>query len=206
MGIDDRVLGFVFSEFGRRIKSNASLGTDHGAAWPAILFGSRVNPTIMGDNPLIPATVGTKDNLPMQYDFRSIYGSIFRSWFEADEASIREVLFKDFEAMDILKSPASDGGNYPGTDPDYRNGLQISRLYPNPASDHLQVDFISDGNPVTLSIFNTEGRKIRTLPGQRLPAGRNSLGINISDLAAGNYYLLLESGQKRHSQIFSVAR
>ena len=34
MGHDDRVLGMTFSEFGRRIKSNASLGTDHGAAAP----------------------------------------------------------------------------------------------------------------------------------------------------------------------------
>jgi len=33
MGIEDDVIGFVFSEFGRRIKSNASFGTDHGTAW-----------------------------------------------------------------------------------------------------------------------------------------------------------------------------
>ena len=206
LGIDDRVLGFVFSEFGRRIKSNASLGTDHGAAWPAILFGSRVNPTVIGDNPLIPNTVGKKDNLPMQYDFRSVYGSIFKSWFEADEASIRDVLYKDFESLDILKSITSDGGDHPGTDPDSRHDLRIRSLYPNPASDHLQVDFISDGNPISMSIFSTEGRKIRTISVQRPPSGRNSHTIDTSDLVAGNYYLILESGQKRHSQIFSVVR
>jgi hypothetical protein len=206
LGIDDRVLGFVFSEFGRRIKSNASLGTDHGAAWPAILFGSRVNPTVIGDNPLIPDIVGTKDNLPMQYDFRSVYGSIFRSWFEADEVSIRDVLYKDFESLHILKSTTTDGEGHPGTDQESRVDLRIRSLYPNPASDYLQVEFISDGNPVSLSIFSTEGRKIRTISGQQLPAGRNSLAINTSDLAAGNYYLFLESGQKRQSQIFSVVR
>ena len=206
LGIDDRVLGFVFSEFGRRIKSNASLGTDHGAAWPAILFGNRVNSTVLGNNPLIPDTVGTKDNLPMQFDFRSVYGSIFSSWFEADEASIRNVLYKDFESLDILKSTTSDGGGRPGTDPDPRHGLQIRSLYPNPASDHLRVDFISDGYPISLSIFTTEGRKIRTIKGEQTHSGRNSLSIDTSDLITGSYYLILESGQKRHSQIFSIVR
>lgn len=37
--IDDRVIGMTYSEFGRRIKSNASGGTDHGAAAPLFLFG-----------------------------------------------------------------------------------------------------------------------------------------------------------------------
>jgi uncharacterized protein (DUF1501 family) len=206
LGIDDRVLGFAFSEFGRRIKSNASLGTDHGAAWPAILFGSRVNPIILGDNPLIPDTVETKDNLPMQFDFRSVYGSIFRDWFEADDATIRNVLYKDFESMDILKSTTSDGGGQPGKDMELRHGLQIHSLYPNPASAHLQVDFISDGDPISLSIFSTEGRKMQTISVPQTSPGRNHLGIDTSDLITGNYYLILESGQKRHSLIFSVVR
>jgi len=206
LGLEDRVLGFVFSEFGRRIKSNASRGTDHGAAWPAILFGSRVNPAVLGDNPLIPDTVEKKDNLPYQYDFRSVYGSIFKSWFETDEASIRDVLYEDFESLDILKWATSDGEGRSGTDPDPHHGLQISSLYPNPATDHLRTDFISAGDPIVLSIFSTEGRKIRTISGQHPPAGRNSLGIDTSDLATGNYYLILVSGQQRHSRIFSIVR
>jgi hypothetical protein len=32
-----------FSEFGRRIKSNGSLGTDHGAGAPVIFFGAALN-------------------------------------------------------------------------------------------------------------------------------------------------------------------
>jgi uncharacterized protein (DUF1501 family) len=33
--VDNRVIGMTFSEFGRRIKSNASFGTDHGEAAPS---------------------------------------------------------------------------------------------------------------------------------------------------------------------------
>ncbi|MEI8059789.1 MAG: DUF1501 domain-containing protein, partial [Ferruginibacter sp.] len=34
LAIEERVVGMTFSEFGRRIKSNSSVGTDHGAAAP----------------------------------------------------------------------------------------------------------------------------------------------------------------------------
>lgn len=39
--IQDRVLGMTFSEFGRRIKSNSSMGTDHGAAAPYFSLADR---------------------------------------------------------------------------------------------------------------------------------------------------------------------
>ena len=39
---EDRVVGMTFSEFGRRIQSNASGGTDHGAAAPVFVFGKNV--------------------------------------------------------------------------------------------------------------------------------------------------------------------
>ncbi len=57
MQMDDRVLGMTFSEFGRRIKSNASLGTDHGAAAPLMLFGKHVKKGILGTSPNIPADI-----------------------------------------------------------------------------------------------------------------------------------------------------
>ena len=39
MGIDHRVAAMTFSEFGRRIMSNASGGTDHGTSEPVMVFG-----------------------------------------------------------------------------------------------------------------------------------------------------------------------
>ena len=57
MQLEDRVLGMTFSESGRRIKSIASLGTDHGAAAPVIKFGKHVKNGILGNSPDIPADV-----------------------------------------------------------------------------------------------------------------------------------------------------
>jgi len=78
--IEDRVMGMTFSEFGRRIKSNSSTGTDHGAAAPMFLFGKPVVSKLWGDNPTIPTTVNVNDNIPMQYDFRSVYASMLEHW------------------------------------------------------------------------------------------------------------------------------
>ena len=75
MGLDGRVLGMTFSEFGRRIKSNASLGTDYGVAAPLMIFGKHAKKGILGNSPDIPADIQVVNNIPFQYDFRSIYGS-----------------------------------------------------------------------------------------------------------------------------------
>ncbi|MEY4892602.1 MAG: hypothetical protein RIQ34_1214, partial [Bacteroidota bacterium] len=56
LGIEDRVVGMTFSEFGRRIKSNSSSGTDHGAAAPMFLFGKSVEAGMLGVNPTLPTT------------------------------------------------------------------------------------------------------------------------------------------------------
>ncbi|TAL48530.1 MAG: DUF1501 domain-containing protein, partial [Chitinophagaceae bacterium] len=81
LGVQRRVLGMTFSEFGRRIKSNSSLGTDHGAAAPLILFGEYADTKVLGDNPVIPANATVNDNVPFQYDFRSVYASVLEKWF-----------------------------------------------------------------------------------------------------------------------------
>src|SRR5690606_19003396 len=72
MGLDDRVMGMTYSEFGRRIKSNASLGTDHGAAAPLIMFGKQAKKGVLGTSPDIPSDIQVVNNIPFQYDFRSV--------------------------------------------------------------------------------------------------------------------------------------
>jgi len=102
LGVGDRVLGMTFSEFGRRIKSNASGGTDHGAGAPVILFGNKVKPGVMGTSPDIPEQANVKDNVGMQHDFRALYAGILRNWFQKEPAQTRLVLYKDFQPLNIV--------------------------------------------------------------------------------------------------------
>ena len=94
MGLEDRVVGMTFSEFGRRIMSNGSAGTDHGVAAPMFVFGKKVMGRIIGSNPVIPSGTALTVNsqVPMQYDFKSVYQSILQGWFCLSEGDANTVL------------------------------------------------------------------------------------------------------------------
>ena len=100
--IENRVMGMTFSEFGRRIKSNASGGTDHGAAAPVFYFGNAIKPGITGSNPVIPEKVTVNDNVPMQYDFRSLYASVLQNWFNMPVQEVQQILMGAFSLVPIV--------------------------------------------------------------------------------------------------------
>lgn len=100
--VSNRVVGMTFSEFGRRIQSNASGGTDHGAAAPVFVFGEGIRPGIIGQNPTWPSKLTVNDNLALQYDFRAIYSTLLEKWFRTDEAVTSAVLLKNYPALPII--------------------------------------------------------------------------------------------------------
>jgi uncharacterized protein (DUF1501 family) len=100
--VEDRVIGMTFSEFGRRIQSNASGGTDHGAAAPVFIFGKKIQAGIIGQNPTWPEKLTVNDNLAMQYDFRAIYSTLLEKWFLANEATAESVLFKPYAPITFI--------------------------------------------------------------------------------------------------------
>jgi uncharacterized protein (DUF1501 family) len=102
MGVDDRVMGMTFSEFGRRIRSNASGGTDHGVAAPVIVFGKKVKGGQVGHSPIIPDNVTVNDNVAMQHDFRSLYASILKDWLGVDQNALSAILLHDFNTLPLI--------------------------------------------------------------------------------------------------------
>src|SRR5205085_5625639 len=64
-GIEDRVLTVTTSEFGRRIHSTGSYGTDHGTGGLVFIFGKGAAPGVIGKVPDL-----NQDNAEMQYDYR----------------------------------------------------------------------------------------------------------------------------------------
>lgn len=188
LSIEDKVLGMTFSEFGRRIKSNGSNGTDHGSALPMIVFGTQVQSGIIGLNPTINSSFTVDDNLPMQYDFRSVYASILRQWFCIEESAISTILFKNHQTIPIVKNAACATGSIT----DYQNELEEKRLqcYPNPynSSDTVKIDINSKGGHSLVEVFNTEGRLITTLMDEESVPGVYQLTWKDEQLPSGFYY------------------
>ena len=58
-GLADRVVTFVWSEFGRRPRANESGGTDHGAGGIAWVKGTRVRPGVLSEYPSLRGSTAT---------------------------------------------------------------------------------------------------------------------------------------------------
>jgi uncharacterized protein (DUF1501 family) len=104
MGKQDEVIGMVYSEFGRRIISNGSLGCDHGTSAPVMFFGAKVKGGLIGHNPEIADKVGVEDNLAMQTDFRSVYATVLQNWFGVNDAQVSNMVLGKFPTLDIFSA------------------------------------------------------------------------------------------------------
>lgn len=81
-GLSDRVLVFGFSEFGRRVEENGSLGTDHGTSGPVFLAGAGVR---AGLHETTPSMTDLEDgDLKMSVDFRRVYATILANWLRIE--------------------------------------------------------------------------------------------------------------------------
>jgi uncharacterized protein (DUF1501 family) len=84
IGRADDVAVMMFTEFGRRVEENGSLGTDHGTATPMFLFGKHVKGGFYGQPPSL--TDLDDGNLKMTTDFRRVYGTAIKEWLGYDDA------------------------------------------------------------------------------------------------------------------------
>ena len=196
LGIEDRIVGMTYSEFGRRIKSNASRGTDHGSAAPLFVFGSQVKGDILGANPVIPANPTTSSNIAMQFDFRNVYASILKDWFKVPDKDLQALLqtpmFTSFDFLPLIRTSTPTSA----ADATRASGVSLSRNYPNPVSSGrtTRIPYSSDGNHVRLGVFDNLGREVQTLVNGTVPAGAHNAHFTPGRLPAGTYYVRMQSG------------
>lgn len=99
IGRADDVAVLIFSEFGRRVPENTSLGTDHGAANNMFVVGKTVKGGHYGDVPSL-TELDPGDNLLFTTDFRRVYATMIEGWLGVPDAS--KVLHGKFEPFDIF--------------------------------------------------------------------------------------------------------
>lgn len=193
-GTGDRVLGMTFSEFGRRIVSNASLGTDHGSAAPMFVFGNDVTGGIVGDNPVISPDSTYEHNLDMQFDFRQVNASILEQWFGVDASEASSALLGDFDTLPIIGKPDPV---ISGINP-YKDAM--FKVYPNPIIGPGQIEFDSNGTPSEVCLMDLQGRKLQTIHSGTLPKGTHKLDWNAAGLTRGRYFMVYKTTQGQFAQ------
>lgn len=94
----DNVVVMTWSEFGRRVEENGSIGTDHGTAAPMFILGNPVNKGIFGEPPSL-SNLDNTGNMKYTTDFRSVYATVLDRWLGA---SSKDVLGDSFGSQNFL--------------------------------------------------------------------------------------------------------
>ncbi|MFB9237143.1 DUF1501 domain-containing protein [Plantactinospora siamensis] len=81
-----RVVVAVYSEFGRRVRANASQGTDHGTASDILLLGTGVRGGLYGEQPSL--TDLDDGDLKCTTDFRDVYATLLERVLDADPGPV----------------------------------------------------------------------------------------------------------------------
>lgn len=82
LGRANDVALMMFTEFGRRVEENGSLGTDHGTATPMFVVGKGVKGGLYGQHPSL--TDLDDGNMKMTTDFRRVYATMIKEWLGCD--------------------------------------------------------------------------------------------------------------------------
>ena len=93
----DEVLLVTFSEFGRRVRENGSLGTDHGAAGPMLAVSGALRPGVLGGPPDLDDL--DDGDIRHEIDYRRVYATLLDGWLGIDAES---VLGRRFEPLALL--------------------------------------------------------------------------------------------------------
>jgi uncharacterized protein (DUF1501 family) len=199
LAIEDRVIGMTFSEFGRRIKSNSSTGTDHGAAAPMFLFGSKIDPGMLGVNPTIPVSASVNDNLPMQYDFRSVYATILQNWFCLDSNIAGSLFPSGMNGQLQTNLPLIKQGACSATPPPPPSaGDLVITNSPNPFTGSTTIQFKTEGGHTLIQIIDMLGRVIKVPVNREYTAGNYTVSFDAEGLPNGVYYARFQNGVNQH--------
>lgn len=187
LNVNNRVVGMTYSEFGRRIRSNAALGTDHGTAAPVFLFGTCIQKQILGDHPVIDTQVGIDEGVPMQYDFRDIYGTILKDWLGLNTTEVNNVLHPNVQTLPLFKTSCIQTLSNPELQ---KIDFEI-KLYPNPASNFINIEFSNWSDVTQVSIFDARGSQIEKIQAENY--SNQSINLNVSNYPSGIYFVHIQN-------------
>lgn len=190
-GLEDRVLTVTTSEFGRRINSNASYGTDHGTGGPIMIFGKGVKAGVSGTPQDLTNTQIT--NIEMQFDYREVYANLLHHWMGASAAEVNDVFYGDYLSGDLGALATTV---ITGTDDEFvKRRYVLEQNHPNPAKDATTIGFrINDTLQVMIDLMDSRGSKIKTVTNQVYEPGYHSIPVSLSGLEPGMYLYQMKAG------------
>jgi uncharacterized protein (DUF1501 family) len=193
LGIEDKVLTMTFTEFGRRVYSNGSYGTDHGSATPIFLFGKGLKGGMLGTNPDLNNL--NNGNLIYSTDYRQVYTSVVQDWLGASNEAMQATGFDQWvgQRLDLIAGAT-------GTGDDMLNSSGHIACRPNPVIHETVVSyFVAKPTALTIRVFSVTGREMKRIETRADSYGRHEKVVNLSDLKAGEYILEVKTSTFKES-------
>jgi uncharacterized protein (DUF1501 family) len=208
-GLEDKVLTITTSEFGRRISSNGSYGTDHGTGAPMFIFGSHAKSGVLGQVPDLNLS-----NVEMQYDFKQIYAAILKDWFEVDDSIIQsDILFRDYRngpndvGGSYLPLPIIDNNIITSVNNFINEKFYMNPCYPNPARDKVTFTYkVNSFTSVKLVLTDIQGRVQSTIVDEIKQPGEHKVTISVNNLPPGQYIYRLQAGPINVSEKLTIIK
>jgi hypothetical protein len=149
---------------------------------------------MLGVNPTLHSAATVNDNIPLQYDFRSIYATLLEKWFCLDKSVVASLFPPDIniqlQSLPLLKAGACSGVTPP---PNSNNGQLITN-YPNPFTSRTTLEFTTGGGHTLIQIFDTLGRLIKIVTDKDYLAGTYRIDFDSEGLSTGIYYARFQNG------------
>ncbi|TAF95601.1 MAG: DUF1501 domain-containing protein [Cytophagia bacterium] len=186
-GMADKVTIMTFSEFGRRVNQNGTMGTDHGTAAPLFVVGNTVRGGIIGKSPSL-TDVDSSGDIKYQFDYRQIYASVLQDHLGVSSQITNGILGnKDFSTLPIFKSTTSP---LLAENPD----LALEQNFPNPFVDVTRLRYMLNKSMyMKLAVYDLMGKELLIIREGQQDAGTYTIPINGSNWASGFYLCSLKT-------------
>ncbi|NJM16423.1 MAG: DUF1501 domain-containing protein [Bacteroidales bacterium] len=196
LGHGSRALTMTFTEFGRRVYSNDSYGTDHGTATPVLLFGEGLKPGMYGTNPDLSDLKG--GNIKYSTDYRQIYASVLQDWFGASSEAMDAAGFTEWQEKKHELFTSSSVQKL--------SGLNQLNIYPNPAHNYFQFKINTTNlESLTVNIYSISGQLVQTKHFDTVYQ-QQAITVPVGNLPAGSYKVMCYKGAKPFANATLVKR
>ena len=183
-----RVTLATFSEFGRRVRPNDSLGTDHGTASTALVIGTRVKGGFYGDQPSL-TNLDSRGDLRFNVDYRALFATLVGTWLHADDA---QVFGQSFAKLDMFETGTSCAGGVLDNIPTANayNAVRPVRILDTRAGNGAPKALLGPGGVIDLVVA---GRGTVPVSG----IGAVVMNMTVVDPTAASYVTVWPTGDPR---------
>ncbi|WBV51772.1 DUF1501 domain-containing protein [Chryseobacterium gambrini] len=208
LGIADKIMTVTFSEFGRQVRENGSVGTDHGDLAPFFVVGNAAAAGILGDHPVFTNQTSYYYNQNQRrYDYRQIFASLLQDWLGASTSlmitSELDYYVTGNQKVDVIKN--SQKANAVCSTLGTSNVVSDKgiKIYPIPASQFVYVEFESRiSGSIKYQLMDMSGRVIHSSSEKPIS---NRIEINVSGIPEGNYLLKINTDSEEMSRKIIVS-